>query len=318
MNILSLRKYQKVFFNQIMYEWEDDISLGLKMDVKKPSIICYAISKFLDKRNFFHRMTRIIRQDNKKNLAFLMFPFSYSNFCPYSIVPIFLDTFEKYVEEVKNAIKNIDVVVFTNYEMYLEQKNYYPNKKIFYIPLGIATRWVSEDVPNKKIDVVQVGRPNSKLHEWMLQYCKKNPKVEYVYRDTLESQEYISTTRGKIGMCSTREEYIDLLKSSKISLVSTPGADDKSRTGKYDFFTPRFFESACCYCKMLGRYSNNAEAEYLHIDQVCDNVDSYEEFELKLSIALSTSVNKELFLDFTKRNMLLNRLKNSGLLEELK
>lgn len=56
-----------------------------------------------------------------------------------------------------------------------------------------------------------------------------------------------------------------------------------------DFFTPRFYESAAFYCKMLGRYSENKEAELLDIKAICSNVRSYEEFERRLDFLLDKS-----------------------------
>ena len=318
MKILSLRKYQQVFFNQIMYEWEDDISNHYRIKIKKPNPISYYTSVLLDKCDMFHIFTRCIRQQNKNNYAFLMFPFAYRYFCPYSIIPIFLDTFEKYYDQIQTAIKDIDIAIFTNYEMYISQKAVFPEKNIFYLPLGMAQKWVSNNMPDKKIDVVQTGRYNPLLHEWMLRYCERNPSIEYVYRDSLESQEYYSTQKGKIGYFSTREEYMALLRSAKVSLVSTPGVDDKSRTGNYDFFTPRFYESACSFCQMIGRYPNNQEAKYLGIEDVCENVENYEEFESKLKKALDTELDKEKYINFTKKNMFLNRLEECGILEVLR
>ena len=97
----------------------------------------------------------------------------------------------------------------------------------------------------------------------MMEYVAEHPDVEYVYQSNNGSLTYISTTRGNLGKFDKRNEYVELLKSCRISLVSTPGMD-KSRTdfGNVDFFTPRFFESAAFYCHMLGRYIENKEADF--------------------------------------------------------
>ena len=190
----------------------------------------------------------------------------------------------------------------TSVDIYDLLKNY-GAKNVIYLPLSISDMYFSDIVPTKKIDVIQFGRKNPVLHGWMMEYVTAHPEVEYVYQSNNGSLTYISTTRGNLGKFDERKEYIDLLKSCRISLVSTPGMD-KSRTdfGNVDFFTPRFFESAAFYCHMIGRYAENNEADFLKIHSVCFNVKTKVEFfdsmdkMLKLPNEINVCKYKE-FLD---------------------
>ena len=91
---------------------------------------------------------------------------------------------------------------------------------------------------------------------------------------------YSSTLYGDLEEVVGRQAYIELLKKSKISLVSTPGHDGERHSGMVvDCFTPRFYEGAISWCYLVGRYVHNEEAERLKINMVCDHVETYDEFE---------------------------------------
>ena len=55
-------------------------------------------------------------------------------------------------------------------------------RNVFFFPLSISDKYVSGNINSKTIDVIQFGRKNRKLHEYMLRICKKNPDIEYIYQ----------------------------------------------------------------------------------------------------------------------------------------
>jgi hypothetical protein len=91
-----------------------------------------------------------------------------------------------------------------------------------------------------------------------------------------------------LGQLTNRESFLNLLRKSKISLLSTPGLDaDVERTGGFSPVTPRFFESAACGCNLIGIYPENADFAYFGINQICANVKDYESFRTKVLEKLS-------------------------------
>lgn len=76
------------------------------------------------------------------------------------------------------------------------------------------------------------------------------------------------------------EFYLNLIKASRVSLVSTSGCDGE-RTDEFantDFVTSCFYESAAMYCHMIGRYTKNEEIHRVGIEYVFLYVVDYNEF----------------------------------------
>jgi hypothetical protein len=130
------------------------------------------------------------------------------------------------------------------------------------------------------------------------------PNTHYVFAKRNGSEMVIiSNKNGEVGVLKKREDFIELLTRSKISLVSAPGLDnDKSRTGGFSPVTPRFLESAACRCKLLGIYPQNADFEYFGIKEVCTDIANYEQFR-KLAIDYLEDPAVPDFSSFLKRHV---------------
>lgn len=306
-SIISKRKYETWPSWYVVYEWEDILSEKLGVDLEfidDSSLGARIKSKWRHMVfRYFHKIAFGKVDVQNMRLAFIMNANDYCLYVDRNVIPIFLDFPEKMVSIIVEKTKMLPFFFVTALEVYDLLKNY-GSENVIYLPLSISDMYFSDIVPTKKIDVIQFGRKNPVLHEWMMGYVTAHPEVEYVYQSNNGSLTYLSTTRGNLGKFDKRKEYIDLLKSCRISLVSTPGMD-KSRMdfGNVDFFTPRFFESAAFYCHMLGRYAENNEADFLKIHSVCFNVKTKMEFfdsmdkMLKLPNEINVCKYKE-FLDF--------------------
>ncbi|MFL0194643.1 hypothetical protein ACJDU8_03515 [Clostridium sp. WILCCON 0269] len=323
--IITLRNVCHETYYDIVYEWEDCICDNLNLQLISISDKVYKSSEKLKyriisklKRNMkipLHKFS--INRDYY--LAFIMNISHFKYYSEYNIIPIFLDTWKCDTQFLFNNFRKLNKIKYyvTNYQMFclLTGKG---AKNVEYIPLSIADKWILSDCPRKQIDVIQMGRKNSILHEYMLRFCSEFPDTEYVYLDLIGRQKgYLSTTRGFIGDCKTRISMMELLRTAKVSLVSSPGIDAKEGDKSYgiDFPTPRFYESAVNYCYMIGRYSPKIEFDNLDIPSVCPNVDSYDEFKKCMIRYLeSDSFNKKVFDNFIKRNTTIARL---GQIEKL-
>lgn len=110
------------------------------------------------------------------------------------------------------STKKLPVYFVTNYQIFQEIRNKYKGANCFYVPLTAADQYFTEEIPEKEIDVVQVGRKKPVLHQYMLDYCKEHPETEYVYAAEQREQGSVSTKRGLLDRMDTREQYMELLR----------------------------------------------------------------------------------------------------------
>ena len=308
-SIITKRKYETWPSWYVVYEWEDILSkkLGMDLEFSDGRSLEYRIQRKWKRIVFkyFHRISFGKVDVQNMRLAFIMNANDYYLYVDRNVIPIFLDFPEKMISVIAEKTKNLPFFFVTALEI-CDLLKAHGSKNVIYMPISISDMYFSEVIPKKTIDVIQFGRKNPVLHEWMMEYVTEHPDVEYVYQSNNGSLTYISTTRGNLGKFDKRNEYVELLKSCRISLVSTPGMD-KSRTdfGNVDFFTPRFFESAAFYCHMLGRYIENQEADFLNIYDICPNVKTKQEFfdNVDKLLKISNDVNVDKYKAFLHSNL---------------
>ena len=258
--IMTERSYQNWPSWGVVYEWEDVMADVLDAEL-------------LDLHTgFFGKAARAVRKVYRKSglkghfsydsrrpvrLVWVMDARIYKEYTYPNFIPIFLDFSIDMVDEIFEATKNLPFFWVTCISIYEKLKE--KTTKVHYIPLSISDKWISQTVKVKDIDVIQFGRKNAILHEYMLNYCKSHPNVEYVFQTSDGSLTYTSTIRGNMGRFDTRVEYMKMISRSRVSLVSTPAIDSGKDFGGIDFFTPRFYESAAQYCHLIGRYTDNSD-----------------------------------------------------------
>jgi hypothetical protein len=177
--------------------------------------------------------------------------------------------------------------------------------QVRFLPLSISDIYKTDVVPEKQIDIIQIGRANPVFDAYVTQLLNKYPNLNYVCKKLVGDKYYwFSSIWGDLGEMSTRHEYMNLLSKCKISLVSSPGMDNAINTGKFDPVTPRFFESAVNLCHMLGRYPVNADYTYFKIPEICKNISDYAQFEQEVMNLLlsSTSALTDYYKDFLDSN----------------
>ena len=316
-DILSERKHNQWASQQVIYEWEDDISRELNWPIRSMwrfgnvskycrKINCKFISKNSKKRQFEYSP-----QNSTYHLYFVMNASRYEEFVFENAIPIFMDFSEDMLQQIRYATEKCPVFWVTCKHIYDGLKAIGASN-VRYMPFSISTSLQHIQQRPKTIDVIQIGRKNEYLHKWMLDYCEQNPSVEYVYHNIgKNSLGYISTTRGNIGEIVSRESYIELLSQSKVSIVSSPGADGSSRFGNIDFITPRFYESAALKFHLIGRYSDMEEVKITGLDRICPNIRSQDEFNqtiarylMEYDVDMVWRKSKE----FISNNLILNRI----------
>lgn len=290
--IITERKVQHAHYWDVVYEWEDiflkNKNFSLLFD-RWPSSDDGIIIRNLNRGlKVLGNCKKFHFNQGKINFAFIMRPNESYRYKLFSIIPIYLDVSETDFAHIIYETQKLPVYFVTALDTCTKLRKLSGDNRCEYIPLSVSDLYVSNTPPPKYRDVIQLGRKNNKLHQYMLKLCEENPDIEYIYqvKDVDNKYSYYSTQKGNIGRHATRQEFMSLLRSSKVSLLSTPSVDGNEKFGDLDFFTPRFYESAVFYCKMVGRYSTNAEAEMLEIEKICVNVDDYVTFKNSVLNAL--------------------------------
>ncbi|MBQ7562079.1 MAG: hypothetical protein IJS99_09675 [Synergistaceae bacterium] len=306
------------FYRPVIYEWEEEIAKYFNVPVKQVFQDTRDITKYF--RKFIQAIKNLIKtlfpftvkikrsvidpvsmpilvQDLNLplSISFLLFHGEMSVCVGNNALPIFLDIWggeNSYdFEQVLRRTKDLKIFYVTSRYIFNCIKARNPERNVRYMPLSVADKYHSENFMkyrSKDIDVLQFGRKDEILHEYMLKYASEHKNINYVYCAETGNSDYLSTTNGNLGKMKTRDEFIKLLSRAKISLVSPPGMDKKVDS-KYgiNFVTPRFYESAILGCALIGRYPDNQEFRELNMSKYCPNITSYEQFCESLELALN-------------------------------
>ena len=310
----SNRKYETWPSWDLVYEWEDvmQAELNIKMHYRLKSVYYKYINKFMsitgisvpscffrsDKCFFLWEMagSHTSRIDNRAN-----------------VIPCIIDLFlrEERISDFLKAYCNNPLVLISSAEAYsyLCDK---VSKPIFHYPLSISDKYKISPTTkyHKEYDLVLMGRLNPVLNTYLEEYVKKHPDFTYVYRVQKDSQFLYYTSKGDLlGDINTRTQYIELMRKGKIGLYATPGIDGgEARTNGFSQVTPRFLELISCGCHIIARYKNNADTDFYQLNDFCQSIDSYEDFEEKMNYARSNEVDMEKYTSYLEKHYTSNRV----------
>ena len=311
MNIVvtSLRKITNEVYYDVVFEWEDAMAKTFNSQIINISPLLHFSERAYCKINKKYTLHQNLSK-KKYSVYFVMHPSELRKRAFENGVPIFMDVWsDRDIEYIVEKTTKLQLFYCTSLEVYNRIKSMDKRSRVKYIPLSVSDMYFSENFLKykKSIDVIQIGRKNPVLHDFMMQYVKEHNEVEYVYNKNSNDSglaEYSSTKKGHIGHIGGREEFIRTLSSAKVSLVSTPAIDNSRKDANgIDFLTPRFYESAVLGCVLIGRYGENEETE--RISSICPNIKTYRQFSMEMDKALSIS-NIELYereKNFIKENL---------------
>lgn len=316
--ILSDRHYQTWPSWHIVYEWEDELSQILQIPIVKSPI-----NKVLKKIGFIDNVLfngnflyyyYLLNSKKDYSLYFEMHPKKNKSFSnTKNVIPIIIDFFDKnnmdcfkkrYAQCPYLCIASLEVIDF------LQEKKV--KNKLIHFPISLPSIYKlnANDVFDKKYDIVLAGRINVVLWNYLLQYEKQHPDIEYLYQKQIHGELfYWSNKKGLIGKFHSRKEYINLIKSAKVSFYATPGIDGgEHRTNGFNPVTPRLFELLAAGCHIIARYPQNKETEYFQLNSLCPSIDSYNEFEKQLDNALLEKPPLKKNSLYLEKHYTLNRL----------
>ncbi len=317
-SIWTQRRLQHYVFRQIVEEWEDDIAAELRLPLEDVSGLALRASsrmgtvvRYVPGFSWLWDDAWRLRKNRGKRcaLSFLDWPPSHpTSFLVQSdVIPIVLDFWRSHVRSAEAMFARSPLVFVTNIEIRNSLAESKLGTKLHYIPLSISDRYLCREMPEKRVDLIQVGRPNARMHEWALDYVRGRPSLDYVFAGDREryTPEWISTKRGRLNIDNSRQSYIRLLQSARVSLVSAPGIDEgESRTGGFNPVTPRFYESAASRCHLVGLFPYRG-SDFIEnrVSSVCQLPSSQEHFISLIDAALSAPPDFQRQDDFLRGHL---------------
>lgn len=294
---------------QVIHEWEDILCSELDVPLVNKNEFVGEIARYLYNKKTYNYINNSLKYTNtdRTNIAFMMCIQDSRYFIgKNNVLPILIDFWEYEVELFCRIFKKSKMVYLSSLEAVIAVNKIKGTKpQVRFLPMSISDIYKTDVVPEKQIDIIQIGRANPVFDAYIYQLLRKYPNLNYVCKKLVGDKFYwFSSVWGELGEMNTRYEYMSLLSKCKISLVSSPGMDNVRNTGKFDPVTPRFFESAVNLCHMLGRYTVNADYTYFKIPEICKNISDYEQFEQEvMSLRLSSpSALTDYYKDFLDSN----------------
>lgn len=291
-NIESIRKFESWPSYDLIYEWEDAISKECNIHIKSINKLQFYAKKFLSRLG----IANIIDFGNSSTLFFEMTASpEQAKLYTKNRIPIIVDYFldkNKTILFIKNISKSKLVFISSRevYEFLL--KNGANPAIIKHLPLSISDIYkLKIDTELKKeYDLILLGRLSPTFETYLTKYRIEHPHLSILYRKIENGHFNFYNTDGiYIGNADSRESYMNLMRKSRILLYSTPGYDGEKTTNGFSQVTPRFLEALSCGCHILMRYPMNEDVRYFELDKFAPSVESYEEFERQMNLALESA-----------------------------
>lgn len=297
-NIISTRFFEDRPSYQIIYEWEDVLANQLSVPIinAKPLLRKVFINRYTKRGSdflgphVFSCINNLVETSAnssylKKSLVFDLYVSTEPSFSTSpKAIPILIDFWKQTdLTSFYQMYRYCPLVLISSLEVFNYLRDHKCPLNIAHFPLSLSDKYrLDSNVRyTKSYDVLFAGRSNPVLMKYIEIFVAKFPNVEYLHQKSINGKLcYISNKRGNIGNFETRDQYMNILKASRISFYSTPGIDGgEKRSGGFNPVTPRFLELLSAQCLLLGRYPKNEETDFYELDKVCPNIESYDEFE---------------------------------------
>lgn len=310
LKIETLRKIQTWPSFHLVYEWEDQI----KEEIVDSCL--YFHSFWSNKLIRIHEILQLngIALDKNVHLFFEMLAekkkgiFNRSN-----LIPIVIDFFlsKEDLRKFEKAHSHNPLILVTSLEAYEWLKDNKCKLNIQHWALSLPDKYRINSKINyhKKYDFVLVGRQNPVLKSYLEKYVLENPDVIYVYEGD-EKFHYYTNNGEYIGYFKSREDYISLMKLSRIGMYSTPGIDESRQgTNQFNQVTPKFLEYIACGCHLLLRYPENPDTHFYELNKFCLHIDSYTSFEKKVRHYLNSKPDLQMYEEYLSKHYTSERIK---------
>lgn len=308
--VITRRSFQTWPSFDLVHEWEDVFREGLNARFlyknrladtleRKLPLLCSILHTSQNCFEFEMNPSLINRQAiNKKN-----------------IIPCIIDFFLKDIDlpAFYKAYDKNPVVCISNNEVmeYLNKHN--SPLTIKHLPLSIPDKYKIYPHTHftKKYDLVMMGRQNKILEGFVKEYAVRHKDFIFVYRKLEDNRFLYYASDGELlGNINTRDQYMGLMRQSRVGLYSTPGMDEgAARTNGFNQVTPRFLELIACGCHIIARYKENADTEFYNLKNFSNPIDTYHDFELALDYARNHEVDMETYSMYLLQHYTSQRVK---------
>lgn len=318
--IITYRSHSKGRDYGIVNEWEDIFAEQMAVPLcfddwqKRVNIVLYKFPWFAE----------WFMQTWKNSFVFTMLPLGNpSGNNKRNIVPCLIDFFlrdQKSLSLFYKRFRKNPLVMISSKEAYEYLKSQRCPLNIRHLALSISDKYrVSPETSfSKEYDVVMLGRQNKVLLGYLERYKNTHPKMTCVYgKKTENGLMYYDSDGRAIGALETREEYMAMMRKSRIGLYATPGMDGgREHTNGFNQVTPRFLEYLVSGCHVIARFPKNADTDFYELAKMTTNAYSYELFEQAMDWARSTDVDMKHYATYLEKHYTSERVKT--LLEYLK
>lgn len=320
MYILTKRKIMENACNNkrycfdIIFDWEDIFAEGMDSDIVVRTDLEF---KFDEKCRKIYQKTHIPLYrifnlfDWKRGNTVIMFDAStkrqdgiYNN---KKYIPCLIDYFlnEADYQLFLKAYSHNQMILVSSREVYEYLKKKNCPLKIYHFPLSLPDDFKASKTVEKKYDLVMFARQNPLLVEYIDRYEKEHADFVLVRRKYENGHYiyYLSSTGEVVSVCDTREEYFNLVMSSRIAVYTTPGMDGtREDANGWNQVTPHFLEEVAGMCHIIARYPQNADTEWYEMNKICKCVESYEEFACLMDRYRKEKVDCKKYKEYLKKH----------------
>jgi len=208
------------------------------------------------------------------------------------LIPIVMDLWRDDFPEFLLFAPSFKLIFVTNQQAFQELSPHLPH--LHYLPFSLADQQLNRPAAARDIDLIQYGRRNPLLEQYVARLLAEHPELHYVTTEAFDAEQKVriySNKLGCLGESDSRTTFMSLLDRSKISLVSTVGMDGSRQTGGIDPISPRFLESMAAGCYLVGRIPDNEEFENTGIRKACHHITDYDNFKETILDLLARPAN---------------------------
>lgn len=286
--------------HKIVIEWEEILAQILGLKIKKGGLYTDKFHRVFEKFNrtwLYHFL--LPKRDLR--LDFVMCA-GLNKKCEYNknTIPVIIDYWldDKDIPLFTEVFKHCPLVLLTNKEVYDTLKANDCTLNIEHWPLSFPDYYslAKEKTENKQYEFSIIGRPNPFFIRMLDEYCKTHKDFTYLMNNgDIYNRKYINQLGEVVADDNTREDYLNMIRKTKISCYTTPGMDEsKKDTSRFNQVTPRVFELLSNGCQVIGHYpKDGADIIWYGLSDVVPNINNYEEFENVLDGMRKSKFNYE-------------------------
>lgn len=308
--IVSERGFKVWVSRQLVFEWEDEMLKaieGSRLFLEKDfEVNGHRLLGSLARRtgiNFYSLQLR-----GRNAFRFSMSPDLNHN--PWNLPEISTNIIDFYLtkDSLKRFYANYDKVdrlYVSSREVFEFLMDNHPEREVRHLPLTLPDKYrITKDTQfDKKYDIVMLGRQSPTLRGYLEEYSTKH--ALYYVQNTGRKGENLKylTNRGEvIPDIVTREDYMNLLRKSRMALYGTSGIDGERPTNGFHQVTPKFLEDIACGCHVISRYVDNPDTDFFELGRMSMRVNNFQQFEEAMEYALHEPVDMQKYAEYLQNH----------------